>query len=381
MFLLPPTFTYAQPTVLTIGFLYGGGGTLPAGYENADFKLAFVQTQSGTPSQATVGLSVTLKANNMWKAAPAARAALGASFVDFLQQIEAQFELAGTIIPGGTFRIGQQLADAIPAPPLETLFYRYSLSPGLAPKTTPCIDLRPGMQLRVETQTSQFLAPSSPLNGYVSSGRFNFVLNSMPSASGARLVTFDPFLGTIRAPSVGGAAQPVIAGGLVDLEPVSGARTYWRLFYPQTVASPAQPGDLSVGGNVTLLGAPTLAQLNAATTAYPNLQSTGTPPNVYAIFLGRALAIPEIPIWITARGLTTFQYVPVGTTLAHVIERFTLVPLSTQSPGVAVTRTTSANSSGASAGFTFFTQNLSAMPPAMFDVPLIAGDGVTLTNV
>jgi hypothetical protein len=383
VYLLPPAFTYAQPVSLTVPLLYNGSsaGPLPAGYQNADFAIAFAPLQPGPLTSGNVGVNITLKSNNMWMAAATPRAGLMGNFVDFLQQIETQFEAVGLIIPGGTLRIRQQIADAIPAPPLETLFYRYSLSPGFAAGTVPYVDIRPGMQLRVETQSSQFLTPSSPLNGYVSSGRFPFLINSVPGPNGTRLVSFDPFLGTIKAPTVsGGATSPVVAGGLIDLEPASGARTYWRLFYPPSVSSPAKSGDLNINDNVTLVGASTLAQLNAATTAYPNMVTAGASPNVYVLFLGRALAVPEIPIWITTGGgLTTYQYVPLGTTIANIVERFSIVPLSVQSKGlVSVTRTTTATSAGTSPIQIFTLDQQVALLPAVFDVPLIAGDNVTL---
>ena len=62
-------------------------------------------------------------------------------------------------------------------------------SPGIVVGTVPYVDIRPGMRLRIETQTSQFLTPSSPLNGYVSSGRFEFFINSVPASNGTRVVT------------------------------------------------------------------------------------------------------------------------------------------------------------------------------------------------
>src|SRR5207237_1213566 len=139
--------------------------------------------------------------------------------------------------------------------------------------------------------TSQFLTPSSPLNGYVSSGRFEFFINSVPASNGTRVVTFDPFLGTIKSPSITGAStSPVVAGGLIDLQPISGQRRYWRLFYPQTIPAPSQPGDLTTTDNVMLVGAQTLCLLNSVTNSQLQCNTTGLPPNITATFLGRVIA-------------------------------------------------------------------------------------------
>jgi hypothetical protein len=383
IYLLPPQFTYPQKSPnFSIPLLYNSAytGKLPTGgYGNTDFQLTMSQQGSGNPTQANVSVSITLLGVNMWKCAQSARATLMSNFVDFIQNIETQFELAGVLIPGATFRIRQQVADWLPAPPLETLFYRYSLSPGFSGGTVPFVDIRPGMRLRLETQTSQFLTPSSPINGYVSTGRFEFFVNSIPTSSGGRVVTFDPFLGTIKSPTISGAStSPVVAGGLIDLQPVSGQRTYWRLFYPQSIPAPSQPGDLTTTDNVMLVGAQSLCQLNSVTNNQLQCNTTGLPSNITVIFLGRVIAVPEIPVWITARGQTLLQYVPLGTTIANLVERYTVLPLNPGQNVATTNRMTTASTSGPTVPVGFYTTGLSAIPSTMFDVPLIAGDSVTL---
>lgn len=379
VYFLPPSFTYKQPTTFTSQYLFNSSsGTTTGTYANSDFKF----------SLAAGAVTVTLLANNMWACAAAARTQLMCSFVDFLQNVESQFELTGVLIPGATAIIGQRIADYMPAPPLETLFYRYSLSPGTSTGTVPYVDLRPGMRLRVETQASQFLTPGSPLNGYVGAGSFAYHVNSVAAPSGAgRVVTFDPFLGTIRTPSVtGGSTSPVVASGLVDLMPFSGQRPYWRLFYPQSISAPTQPGDLSTTDNVSLVGAQTLGQLNAATPQSPACPAskggaTSATPNVTAIFLGRAVVVPEIPIWISAYNQTSLEYVPVGTTLNNIAERYAALPLNTQQPQFASVKRPTTAATNTTASVTPFTKGLpgGTLPPGMFDIPLIAGDSVTLS--
>lgn len=396
IYLLPPSFTYGQAIQFTIPRLFTGiGDYQTAQYSNADFQFQLISGQYGSPPAPTILASITITGTNAWACATTARTALMNNFTDFLQNIETNFELKGILVPGATFRIGQQLADWIPAPLMETLFYRYSLSPGFALGTTPYVDVRPGMTLRVEEQISQYLTATSPLNGYVSGGCFRYQVSSV-SVSGKSAVTFDPFLGAVRTPTINPATSaPLIAGGVVDLQSVT-PQKYWRLFYPQSIGAPKQPGDLTAENNVALISAQTLAQLNSATSTY----SQGSTPNSSAIFLGRAIAVPEIPIWITVRtqsGVvqTILEYVPIGTTITNIIERFTLLPadlvllptvpsMQVQS-AVTVARTTFATGNQAAlsapsiGNITWYTQTVPGVSAPILNVPLIAGDVVTVT--
>lgn len=382
VYFLPPTFTYGASISFNIPLLYNAADLPPnTAYGNADFDFT-VQKQGGGPPQQSIVVIITITGLNMWKCAAQARANLMTNFVDFLQGVETQYELPGYLIPGATYRIGQWIADRIVAPLAETMFYRYSLSSGFQSGTTCYVNVQPGMQLRLETEASQYLTPSGTMNGYISSGRFPYGVSSIPAASGQRTVALDAFLGTINAPTITGATTlPVVAGGVIDTAPVGSARPYCRLFYPATMAAPSQPGSTSSMTNVMLVSAQTLAQMNAATDAYPNCAAEGSPPNVCTVFLGRAIAVPEIPVWISARGQTQLQYVPVGTTIANIIERFTMLPLNTGRLQMAMVRlyTNPADGSTAQTNVTLYTQGLVAVPSSMLDLPLIAADSITLT--
>ncbi len=302
-----------------------------------------------------------------------------ANFTDFLQNIETNFELQDILVPGATYLIGQRIADRMPSPPIESLFYRYGFSPGLSAGTIPYVDIRAGMRLLLETQVSQFLSPTSQMNGYIGDGRFPLTIDSVDTENG-RVVAFDAFLGNIKSPTINNAStDPIVAAGVVDLQPISGQRKYWRLIYPQSIGSPSQPGDQTTTNNVTLIGAQTLALLNTATKAYPSCDASGNPPNLCSIFLGRSIAVPEIPVWITVRGQTALEYVTIGTTITNIIQRFTTIPLSPQQNTVTVLRTSTASTSGLTSTINPFTQGLAALSPSMFDIPLIAGDGITFT--
>lgn len=378
IYLLPPSFTYKSPIQFTISSLYSGTGAITGTYENDDFAFSLSQQGSGPPTQSNVLANVTLKANNMWKCADSARSALMANFTDFLQNIESTFELSGILFPGATNLVGQQIADRMPAPMIESLFYRYAFSPGFSAGTKPYVDIRAGMRLLLETQVSQFLSPTSSMNGYISDGRFPLTIDSVATSNG-RVIAFDAFLGNIKSPTITGAStNPVVAGGAIDLQPVSGQRKYWRLFYPQSIGAPSATGDQTTTNNITLIGTQTLAQLNTATTAYPSCDTSGTPPNICSIFLGRAIAIPEIPIWIIVRGQTALEYVPLGTTIANIIQRFTTIPLSPTPSVVSISRVSSASTSGLSAGITqTVQQGFPVNFSTLFNLPLIAGDSIT----
>jgi hypothetical protein len=353
---------------------------------NEDFGFAVSpapDSAKNTPTQANGSVIITLKGANMWKVQPAARAALMANFSTFLESIETRLELPKLLLPGSTQRIAQVIAALLPAPPAESLFYRYSFSSGFAAGTLPYVDIRSGMQLRVDVQASQFLTPTSAMNGYVNSGSFLMRVSSAAASDGSRVIAFDPFLTAIKAPVVSGpASSPVAVGGLVDVQPPGGARTYWRLIYPATISSPSQPGDLAIADNVTLIGASTLAELNAATQSYPAIDAGGTPPNIYAIFLGRAVAVPEIPVWVGNGGQAAFEYVPLGTTLGDLIERFTSPPVDPASITTPpLMRTMPASWVGTNpTSLVLTTTNLVSVPRYMWDVPLVAGDVVTIPS-
>jgi hypothetical protein len=393
IYLLPPQFTYGgtpQPIVVQIKFLWLGGTRIYTAPTNADFTFTTKPDPngpSGPPSQANTLVQITLNAANMWKCAATARAQLMANFTAFLQAIESTLELKEFLIPGATYRIGQAIADWLPAPPLETLFYRFSLSPGFTPGTTPYVDIRPGMQLRLDTQLSQFISPQSPLNGYVSNDSLQITVGSAPGPNGSRVVAFDPFLSTIKSPTVTGASSsPIIAGGAIDLQPAAGARAYWRLFYPASISAPTAPGDLAIADNVALVGAATLADLNAATASYPAIGSGGAPPTISVVFLGRAIAEPEIPVTVVQNQMNALQYVPIGTTIANVIERFSTLPLdpSQMKPNMVLRRMSGEIVTASSVGVAPFLGSpsaggLPAIPAAMWDLPLISSDTVTIS--
>jgi hypothetical protein len=430
IFLLPPSFQYGTPfnwpvpknppwngpalspsssSPYPAPVYTGPAGQLPppvaVGNANApDFALTFWSSaKAGAYNQGNVTAVITIGAN-AWTCAAATRQLFMQSFTAFLEAVEA-LETSGDLVPGAARLVGGQIADWMPAPLGETLFWRYSLSAGMYQNTIPYVDVRPGMRLSVDGEISQFVNPGAPQNAYVAGPQVSFAAGSTGAAgAGApRLLSFDALLGAIKAPTVAPPSNPqppqgtsptatAVAAGAVDLEPTGGARPYWRLIYPASVPSPLDPGNVEITDNVVLLGAPTIAALEAATAAYPKLDPGGTPANVYLTFLGRALPVPAIPIFLTLRNVfPVVEWVPVGTTLANVVERYIPLPLGPSQfsqANIGVTgfnRPTSASPSGGPTARLDLTltdavtgTTLIALPPAIFDLPLIAGDGIAL---
>ncbi|HET6209040.1 MAG TPA: hypothetical protein VFD94_01580 [Jatrophihabitans sp.] len=397
IYLLPPSFKYGsgfQP--FTVPLLYTGpSGALPApAGGNADFSMSWSGASKAPYTQANVSVQITITGVNAWSCAAVTRQTLMANFTAFLLAIET-LETAGALLPGSARRIGSMIADQMPAPLVESLFWRYSLSPGTYPKTLPYIDIRPGMRLRVDSSVSQFVNPGAQQNSYVAGSRLYYPVGSTgpASGSGARPLSFNGLLATIKSPTVqpgpqaGSGSTAVGAAGAFDLEPSGGARPYWRLIYPASVPSPFSAGDQAITDNVVLLGAASLAALEAATAAYPNLAGN-TPPNVSVAFLGRSLVVPEIPVFLTVRNSTSVQWVAVGSTLANLIEQFAQLPLSTSQSVLGLnaflrpTAFSPTQQPTAPLNITYTDPSgvsLAALSPAMFDLPLIAGDGITLT--
>ncbi|HEX6041112.1 MAG TPA: hypothetical protein VFZ20_23870, partial [Longimicrobium sp.] len=356
---------------------------------NADFQIAFVPdpTAGGNPQppyQASVDAQVTILGNNAWNCAPAARQALMQNWIGFWQQVESKLEQTGVLIPGATTLLAQQTAEIMPAPLQESLFYRFSLLPGFASGTLPYVDVQPGMQLRVEFESSQFTGPGGPTNGYLGASQYRWAVQSAPASGGGRVTVFDSFLGTVSAPTVAVSASPVAAGGLPDLQAAGTGRKYVRLCLPQAMPAGTDPGSLGLTGNAALLGASTLTDLEAATTAYLGgtcAAGAATPGVTCTVFRGRAAVVPEIAVWLQlgANAPLQLQYVPVGTTVANLVERVTTWRMLGYAQGttpVTLSRpvTTATGQQFVAVQFSPVTLAGTVMDPRALDLPLVKGD-------
>jgi hypothetical protein len=405
VFLVPPYTGSSQPKFYpdiqlpADSFLLTGAPPKPIEYQyppggfTPDFGLT---AQDGS----SPSLQVTLFGNgNLWNVSPNSRATLMSNFSQFCQQVEQQFELSVSpppiLIPGATALIAQQMAELIPAPPMETLFYRFGLVTGTANlplPPPPSINLLPGMRLRVEFENRQFVSSTgstSAYNVYVPSGTSYYQVCSVPGGPGGlRSLAFDAFLGSIVAPNLTTApspAQALLASGLIDLQLSYVTHNYWKLVYPTSVMPGSNPGDTTTTDNVTLFGADSLQALAAGPST-----SNGTE----IVFQGRTTIVPEIPIVLSntlpapSKGtappapLTQMIYVPVGTTLANLLDRFTSWQPFNSSQSVIALNRLQTMSMNQSVGYTVVLLNGPSSQPnslGAFDLPLVRGDSVTLS--
>jgi hypothetical protein len=374
---LPPAAVYngatpAQP--LQIPFLYTGTGD-PSKLKvpNDDFLIA--ATWSGTPIPANVVVTLQLTGKNAWNTGPAARAALRQNFLQFLATIEGSFEL-GTpplLIAGATSILAAALVQYMPLPIAETLRYACGLESGIGTGAPPSVDVLPGMRLRSEPSSRQYVAPpSQAFSGWMATGTLGWdVATSV--ASGARVQAFDAFFGAVAGPQITPPPEsPAPVYSLVDLQLSNTGYKYHRLVYPQNIVAGSAPGSLSAQMNVQLVGANTLMELRSSAP-------------FSTIFYGRDVVIPEICVWLGLSGAALQPiYVPLGTTVNNMLERFTRwKPLSTSDAHNVVRLTRPAYSSQqlgslVGLGVTFVPTSKSITNLSALDLPLWPGDGLLL---
>lgn len=408
VFLVPPApFTYNQQIQFQVSYIYTGDQnygnySYPNSISgpNPDFQFAFAPAGRPAPPQppyqATVNAVITIASNNVWDCAPAARAALMANFSAFIAAIEQQFELNATpvLIPGAMAMIAQMIAEIIPAPLTETLWYRYGFNPGFG-TAAPCVDLQPGMRLRIEFASSQFVSPSSPFNAYTGGSQASYSLVSVAGPNGRRLLAFDPFLGSIAGPVIapsGSAPTPIT--GIVDLQSSSMRHAHYRLVYPQNMIAGNVPGDADQAKNVTLFGADSLSDLNNA------VNGTIAPGVSVSVIRGRATLVPEILVWVSllyvpgSSAAPMPVYVPVGTTVMNIVERFTTwrpfgngaLPLLLSRLRTTTAGTTAPSGQFETPGYTqvaFGVPQVNGRPGQLFDtrvldLPLVSGDTLNI---
>lgn len=313
-YLIPPSFPQDRPDaplVIDVPYVRGSAPASAAcaiarGGDNTDFSLAWA------PSNAPSVAKVTVQPAHLYSDKPEDRAALFASFNAFRVALE-QMELGSQqcLAPGGADAVVRAVAASIPLRLDEVLAYHYGLARG-----GNVVDLAPGMRLRIDTGGYDFVAPSSAWNGFGAAGGSTCTV----ARSSAQDVCFDAFLGTM-ATSVP-LGTPAWIGGLADLAAL-GPRRHFRLVYPRTATGPRQTSAAPAFGRApALLGADTLTDLAAATTAYFKdgtcVTATSGRPVVSAAFAGRTSVVPEILVKI----LGEWRYLPVGSTMQQLLDLY-----------------------------------------------------------
>jgi hypothetical protein len=379
--LLPPSFAYGQATPaakLSLPNLWTGAGNVSSiAFANADFVLS-ATSGGGAPTKQNVVVNLQLTGTNAWNTSAASRAALRANYLAFVAGVEQQLEIGSPalLVPGSTALIASSIVQYMPLPLSEILLYACGLETGIGTGAPAAVDLTPGMRLRSEPSLRQYLAPpNGSLGGYVSTGTLEWIVSTNVS-TGSAMAAFDPFLGTIAAPQVvPPPAAPAPAYGLLDLQQTGATFKYYRLIYPQNIVAGSSPGSSGATNNVQLTGSDTLAGLRSN-------------PPYSTWFFGRDAVIPEVAIVLQlgSNGAPQPLYVPVGTTLTNLLERFTRwLPLNSGQNVLQLRRLALSPNQG-SQGAQIYSQVKFQQPsPAVvndltaFPVPLLPGDLVTLT--
>lgn len=229
------------------------------------------------------------------------------------------------VTPLGWRMVQDAISRSMPQTFAETLFYAFAFVPGDG-----YVDLKPGMLLRVDFESYQYLGPDQNLskfvNGFVSASSAFYDVGSYVTANNQWLNGFDAFLSlvtqsgsSVPPPQTQGSTASG-GGGIVDLYYAQFRKPYVRLVYP-----PQIPGDSTADAvpsfNVAVLAAndyPTLA------TATQNLRNALPLPNdVAATYLrGRTIMSACIRVWLDGQPLV----VPVGTTVGNVVENMARRP-------------------------------------------------------
>lgn len=240
------------------------------------------------------------------------RSALRADVLAFLLALEAQ-----GLTPGSLELVQQMLALYLPVTFTETLFYRYGFDPANG-----YVDLRPGMRLRFDFEAHQKIdpAPNDVLNGFVGSGTSYYEIAETASPTSTLLAGLDPFLASVVNPAV--APNTGGGGGAIDMHGQAFAYPYFRLFLPKSFSSADSTGSAGLGQSFVLFGATTRKDLEAATTSYLTTATFGSVSGVAATFRGRTVVTPEISMFL----LGDATWVPIGTTVRHLVRRYAIVP-------------------------------------------------------
>ena len=241
------------------------------------------------------------------------------SFLANLATLESQ---SGKVLPGAVPLIKARIAERVPMSLDRSLFYHYGFEPSQG-----FVDLLAGMRLRVDYQNFQELPVRSGVTtkGFAGSGSSYYSINSylQPVTNGLPipLLGFDAFTTKLQL-GIGADASKDGGGGILDFQKVGFRQPYYRLFYPSQFAGPGVPSG--VERVITIVGAANSAELQAATQQY--LDNNGvintTNIRVSCFFRGRVVVVPEIAVLVQEQPV----YVPVGTTVRQLIERYAGMP-------------------------------------------------------
>ena len=219
----------------------------------------------------------------------------------------------------GLRMVQDAISRAMPQTFAESLYYAYAFVPGQG-----YIDLRPGMLLRADFESYQYLGPdqtvSAYIDGYVSSSSAFYDVGSYVSTSDQWLTGFDAFLSLVTqsgsivpAPDTDGTTSSG-GGGIVDLYYAQFRKAFVRLVYPTQILGDSA-SDARTEFNVAVLASDDYSTLATATESLREAQPL--PTGVAATyFRGRTMISACIRVFLDDQPLV----VSVGTTVANVLE-------------------------------------------------------------
>lgn len=347
-----------------------------------------LQANTDTASQTAYPYLLSLAADSdAWHfSTEPIRTDLQASYIAFLKDAE---QKAG-VVPWGIGLLQQAISRYMPQTFQELLYYAYGLTFPGENVGTAYTDLRPGMVLRVAVDTYQALTESSNLRwstGYTGGSVLEYDIGGFTDTAGNWNVGYDSFIGqlvaggalTVTPPPFNAPTQQ--EGGVADAADLyfPGFRMpFYRLFVPTTLATPNTACPTDTPKSFVLAAAPTYAAL----TISGNTPGGACP---VAYFRGRAVIRACIRIRLDGNELV----VPVGTTVANVLERAGRLtsPAPVQLQGLVVARalgpvvldpTVPAScASSYNVYFDWKTQPLYAPGWNALSMPLLPGDSIS----
>lgn len=284
------------------------------------FKLS---KPSGSPAGFPYLLTID-RDSAAWKFTPADRNVLWSSYTDFLKDLDQDSSGGGPLLKPGAFNLLRQIiARALPLTFPEQLSYLYGFKADES-----CVDLIPGMRVRLDGEVRQYVGPPNDtnkyLNGFVPSGTVYLYLDDY-LLNHDRLTGFDAYLSLSARPDVP-STQNIGGGGILDLYAPLGRRALYRLIYPQMIPGSSSMGYANLTYNMLVLGADNYTDLDGAARQYLAQGNFSGYDNkiIVTFFRGRTVLIPEIPVEING----SMRYVPIGTTIRSILARLGQVPAS-----------------------------------------------------
>jgi hypothetical protein len=280
-----------------------------------------------------------------------------------------------TATPYGIAILTEAVSRAMPQTVAETLYFAYGLQ-----FTRGCIDLRPGVVLRVEYESYQVApgAQGAPLSGFVTTAVSDYEVASYDKA-GTWSNGLDAFLAalsqggvTVPIPGWPGVGQQYGGGGALDAFTATMQLPFVRLVYPPEFLVTTSPGSTYPNLNAVLLAATTLAALETAT---DNIRRRVPPGAGVATAYFRGRTSVRAMVRVTVNGVP--QLVSLGTTVGNVLAGAARRPPNVATPLAGVTlRRRRAAAVPASGPRPDWLVRLDWTPgdPRRLDLPLLHGD-------